>query len=203
MESLKIIVVGNSSVGKSALLVRYTYGVFDDSYMSTIGVDFKTTNIPYGGRTIKLNIWDTAGQERFRTITTSYYRGSHAVILAFDLTDNSPFPSLDDWIGQIRHIIPNSKIFLVGTKADMQHAIDRHVIEEYAEDKGVIYTETSAMTGQGIDDLFRLIVQEVLKDNENNRLAQNGPSIDIGKTYTVNVNANSKTIPIVKTKCCT
>merc|ERR1711896_105627 len=97
----KLLLIGDSGVGKSCLLLRFADDTYQESYISTIGVDFKIRTIQLDGKTIKLQIWDTAGQERFRTITSSYYRGAHGIIVVYDTTDAESFRSVERWIKEI------------------------------------------------------------------------------------------------------
>ena len=97
----KILLIGDSGVGKSCLLVRFADDTYADSYINTIGVDFKIRTIDINSKTVKLQIWDTAGQERFRTITSSYYRGAHGIIIAYDITDKESFQNLRQWLFEI------------------------------------------------------------------------------------------------------
>merc|ERR1712164_51540 len=97
----KLLLIGDSGVGKSCLLLRFADDTYSESYISTIGVDFKIRTIEHDGKTIKLQIWDTAGQERFRTITSSYYRGAHGIIVVYDVTDQDSFDNVARWITEI------------------------------------------------------------------------------------------------------
>ena len=116
----KLIIIGDSGIGKSCLLNRFADDIFTDSYISTIGVDFKIRTIEVNGRLCKLQIWDTAGQERFRTITSSYYRGAHGIILVFDITNPESFANCEMWLTEVqRYATDQVKIILVGTKSDL------------------------------------------------------------------------------------
>ncbi|EEB90600.1 hypothetical protein MPER_11169 [Moniliophthora perniciosa FA553] len=97
----KLLLIGDSGVGKSCLLLRFADDTYTESYISTIGVDFKIRTIELEGKTVKLQIWDTAGQERFRTITSSYYRGAHGIIVVYDVTDNDTFTNVKQWLQEI------------------------------------------------------------------------------------------------------
>ena len=97
----KILLIGNSGVGKSSLLLRFADDTFTDNFMPTIGVDFKIRTLEVDGKTIKLQIWDTAGQERFKTITSSYYKGAHGIIVVYDITDKESFKNIDTWMNEV------------------------------------------------------------------------------------------------------
>ena len=117
----KVLLIGNSGVGKSSLLLRFADDVFTDNFMPTIGVDFKIRTIEVDGKTIKLQIWDTAGQERFKTITSSYYKGAHGIIVTYDITDRESFSAIENWMGEVeKHASDNISRILVGNKSDME-----------------------------------------------------------------------------------
>ncbi|CAL5322901.1 unnamed protein product [Camellia sinensis] len=116
----KLLLIGDSGVGKSCLLLRFADDSYLDSYISTIGVDFKIRTVEQDGKTIKLQIWDTAGQERFRTITSSYYRGAHGIIIVYDITDQESFNNVKQWLNEIdRYASENVNKLLVGNKCDL------------------------------------------------------------------------------------
>merc|ERR1712013_845506 len=116
----KLLLIGDTGVGKSCLLLRFADDTYTESYISTIGVDFKIRTIELEGKTIKLQIWDTAGQERFRTITSSYYRGAHGIIVVYDVTDMDTFKNVPQWLEEIdRYACENVNKLLVGNKSDM------------------------------------------------------------------------------------
>lgn len=165
---MKVLLVGDSGVGKSSILLKYIDGIFTEDYMSTIGVDFKikTVKLP-NGQSIKLQIWDTAGQERFRAMTNFYYRGANCVIIVYDVTNKGGLISVKTWVSQIQQYIPkNAKIVIVGNKSDLDH--HRVISEEsgkmLAEDLGCLFFETSARNGQGLNNLFTEIGTNFIKE---------------------------------------
>jgi small GTP-binding protein len=128
----KVLLIGDSGVGKSCLLLRFSDDTYTDSFISTIGVDFKIRTVEIDGRTAKLQIWDTAGQERFRTITSSYYRGAHGIIVVYDVSDAESFSNVRTWLQEIeKYASDNVCRLLVGNKCDL--AANRQV--EYATAK--------------------------------------------------------------------
>lgn len=135
----KLLLIGDSGVGKSCLLLRFADDTYTESYISTIGVDFKIRTIELDGKTIKLQIWDTAGQERFRTITSSYYRGAHGIIVVYDVTDLDSFNNVKQWLHEIdRYACDNVNKLLVGNKCDMsaRKVVDYNTAKEFAEQLG-------------------------------------------------------------------
>lgn len=117
----KILLVGNSAVGKSSLLMRFADDIFTDNFLPTIGVDFKIRTIESSGSIVKLQMWDTAGQEKFKTITSAYYKGAHGVILTYDITDRKSFVDLQNWLSEIdKYSKENVVKILVGNKNDLE-----------------------------------------------------------------------------------
>ena len=160
----KILIIGNSSVGKSNILLRFSDNIFNDSFLPTIGVDFKIKNITIKNQKIKLNIWDTAGQERFKTITSTYYKGAHGIILVFDITDRESFNGVGSWVEEVRrHAGPNVVRLLVGNKCDLEseRTITKEEAKSYADSLGVEYLETSAKNNINIAECFMAISKGV------------------------------------------
>ena len=122
LTNLKILIIGESGVGKSSLLLRFTDDQFDAEISATIGVDFKVKVITIDGNKVKLAIWDTAGQERFRTLTPSYYRGGQGAILVYDVTNRESFQKIEDWLNELETYTTNHDMIkmLVGNKCDME-----------------------------------------------------------------------------------
>jgi len=141
----KLLVIGDAGVGKSAILVRFSDNVFTDSYINTIGVDFKIRTVEVNGEKVKLQIWDTAGQERFRTITSTYYRGTNGIIVVFDVTNQTTFDNVRKWLLEINDNDCNQvpKV-LVGNKIDCPRVVDRDAAEKFAKSKKLKYFESSA-----------------------------------------------------------
>ena len=198
----KTIIIGDSGIGKSSILYRFADDVFNEGYISTIGVDFKMTNILIDGRVIRMQIWDTAGQERFKTITTSYYRGSHIIFLCYDITDKESFYNLDRWYTEIRRYAnENVKIILCGTKSDL--VFKRQVTHEegkaYAEKYNFEFYETSAKKNINIDEIFEKSSREFLNTFMNNLNNDTHVKKKLSNN-TVSIDNNYK--DILKTKCC-
>lgn len=174
---VKILVVGDSSVGKSCLLLRYADNTFSNTHMATIGVDFKLKTEVINNKKTKIQIWDTAGQERFRTITGSYYRGAHGIILVFDVTNEESFKNIPRWLDEIKsHASDTVSICLIGNKCDLknQRAVTVAQAEELAKELDIPYLETSAKDAINVDKAFQTIINSViqkqsyLQSNESN-----------------------------------
>ena len=163
----KILLIGDAGVGKSSILLRFTDDAFEEHLASTIGVDFKVKTVQLGGKTVKLTIWDTAGQERFRTLTSSYYRGCHGIILVFDVNERASFESLERWLKEAaEHGAKNPVYAVCANKADGGAAKRRAVGEaegrKWAADRKMGYFETSAKDGDGVGELFLSLFTEAM-----------------------------------------
>lgn len=160
----KLLLIGDSGVGKSCLLLRFADDTYTESYISTIGVDFKIRTIELDGKTIKLQIWDTAGQERFRTITSSYYRGAHGIIVVYDITDQESFNNVKQWLQEIdRYACENVNKLLVGNKCDLtaKRAVETQAAKEYADQLGIPFLETSAKSSTNVEQAFLTMASEI------------------------------------------
>lgn len=165
----KLLLIGDSGVGKSRLLLRFVDDTYTESYISTIGVDFRIRTMEINGKTAKLQIWDTAGQERFRTITSSYYRGAHGILVVFDLTDKESFANVREWMKEVdRFACENVNVVLVGNKSDTDPKRPRRISAEAAQELaddlkgGISYCETSAKTGNGVVEAFEQLAREIM-----------------------------------------
>lgn len=153
------------------MLLRFTDDSFDDHIQSTIGVDFKVKHIDMDGKRVKLTIWDTAGQERFRTLTSSYYRGAHGVVLVYDVTRTDSFENLEQWLKEVQLYSPNNGEnvikLLVGNKIDLDvRKVSRERAEAWARSHGMLFLEASAKTKAGIRQVFMEVVQKILDNPE-------------------------------------
>jgi len=195
----KLLLIGDSGVGKSCLLLRFADNTYTDSYISTIGVDFKIRTLDIDGKTVKLQIWDTAGQERFRTITSSYYRGAHGIIVVYDVTDKVSFNNVKQWLGEIdRYACQSVNKLLVGNKMDL---VEKKVVEfteakEFADSLGISFLETSAKSAHNVEEAFLTMTRQI---KERVSRSHEGPTKPNGS---VNISTNSKKIPKEKKKCC-
>merc|ERR1719189_995090 len=153
----KLLLIGDSGVGKSCLLLRFADDTYTESYISTIGVDFKIRTVELDGKTCKLQIWDTAGQERFRTITSSYYRGAHGIIIVYDVTDLESFDNVRQWLSEIDSYASETvNKLLVGNKCDLadKKVVDTDVASQFAESLEIPFLETSAKNSTNVEQAF-------------------------------------------------
>ncbi|KAJ6826786.1 ras-related protein Rab2BV [Iris pallida] len=163
---LKMVLIGDSGVGKSNILSRFTRNEFSLDSKSTIGVEFATRTLQIEGKTIKAQIWDTAGQERYRAITSAYYRGAVGALLVYDITKKQTFDNVQRWLRELRdHADSNIVIMMAGNKSDLNHL--RSVSEEeaqlFAEKEGLSFLETSALEALNIEKAFQTILTEIYR----------------------------------------
>ncbi|KAL5579393.1 hypothetical protein UlMin_011835 [Ulmus minor] len=160
----KLLLIGDSGVGKSCLLLRFADDSYVESYISTIGVDFKIRTVEQDGKVVKLQIWDTAGQERFRTITSSYYRGAHGIIIVYDVTDEESFKNVKVWLQEIdKYTSGNVNKLLVGNKCDLtdKKVISYETGKAFADEVGIPFLETSAKNATNVEQAFLTMVAEI------------------------------------------
>lgn len=165
--TLKLLIIGESGVGKSSLLLRFTDDTFDPEVAATIGVDFKVKSMSVNGNPVKLAIWDTAGQERFRTLTPSYYRGAQGVILVYDVTSRSSFQKLEMWLGEVDAYAnrPGMVKMLVANKIDNKkdRVITRDDGLKFARKHSTLFIECSARTADGVATAFEELVEKIIQ----------------------------------------
>ncbi|KAJ8516738.1 hypothetical protein ONZ45_g5986 [Pleurotus djamor] len=169
--NVKILLIGNSSVGKSSLLLRFADEQWlpEDESSATIGVDFRVHKMGVRGRKVKLSIWDTAGQERFRTITSSYYRGAQGVILVYDVSSRESYEALPRWYSELEtYVSPSVAKILVGNKVDKEFSrqVPSSEAEGFAKRMNSLFVEASAKTAVGVEQAFRELVERILDTPE-------------------------------------
>uniref|UniRef100_A0ACD5TPH9 Uncharacterized protein n=1 Tax=Avena sativa TaxID=4498 RepID=A0ACD5TPH9_AVESA len=160
----KMVLIGDSGVGKSNILSRFTRNHFSLDSKSTIGVEFATKSLQMEGKTIKAQIWDTAGQERYRAITSAYYRGAVGALLVYDITKLQSFENVNRWLRELRdHADSSIVIMMVGNKSDLLHlrAVSEEQGKALAEKEGLFFLETSAMEAVNVEEAFQTIITEV------------------------------------------
>jgi len=197
-----VLLLGDSGVGKSSIIIRYTENTFSPNLMNSIGVDFKLKNIVTNNKKVKLQIWDTAGQERFKTITTSYYKGAQAIVIVFDVTDKDSFDHLKNWMSDIDKFAKEGIMkFLVGNKVDLT---DKRVISseqgmDFAKKYGIDYIETSAKGASNIDELFQTAAKNFITNQSVNILKKSASNFTANEGIVIPVSNQS---PRKKRKCC-
>ncbi|XP_037446182.1 ras-related protein RIC1-like [Triticum dicoccoides] len=193
----KLLLIGDSSVGKSCLLLRFADDAYVDTYISTIGVDFKIRTVELDGKSVKLQIWDTAGQERFRTITSSYYRGAHGIIIVYDVTDRESFNNVKQWLSEIDRYASDSVCkLLVGNKCDLvdSKVVDTEEAKAFAESLGMNFLETSAKEAINVETAFLTMSSEI-----KNKMASQ-PAVE--RKSTVHVHMKGQPIQQQNSSCC-
>eukprot|EP01029_Cantina_marsupialis_P021444 TRINITY_DN512_c0_g1_i1.p1 TRINITY_DN512_c0_g1~~TRINITY_DN512_c0_g1_i1.p1 ORF type:complete len:202 (-),score=28.51 TRINITY_DN512_c0_g1_i1:160-765(-) len=163
----KLVIIGDSAVGKTSIVQRFIDNSFDEDGSPTIGVDFGVKYLDISGKRIKTTIWDTAGQERFRTVTSSYYKGAQGVILVYDVTRRQTFQNIQSWLDEIDTYASNRLVkLLVCNKIDLKErtAVDREEAVALAKSKGMLFLECSAKTRHGISSVFQEICHKVLEN---------------------------------------
>ncbi|KAL0967226.1 hypothetical protein UPYG_G00249430 [Umbra pygmaea] len=201
----KIILIGESNVGKTSVVQSFKSGEFSEKQQNTIGVDFTVRTLDIEGKKIKMQVWDTAGQERFRTITQSYYRSAHGAMIAYDITRRPTFDSVPNWIREVElYGAANLVLCLIGNKCDLES--ERQVLFKeacaLAEERGILAAlETSAKVNQNVDDAFMMMARELL--------ARNGMEVQQGaQGYSPHILLRSNSRPVnapenfAEKKCC-
>nr|XP_006641903.1 PREDICTED: ras-related protein Rab-25 [Lepisosteus oculatus] len=162
----KVVLIGDSGVGKSNLLSRFTRNEFNLESKSTIGVEFATRSIQVEGKTVKAQIWDTAGQERYRAITSAYYRGAVGALLVYDIAKHLTYENAERWLKELQdHADSNIVIMLVGNKSDLRHlrAVPTDEARAFAEKHGLSFLETSALDSSNVELAFQTILTEIYR----------------------------------------
>ena len=188
----KVLILGDSTVGKTCFLVRYVDDSFDDSTLLSVGMDYRLKNVKTeDGTKVKLQIWDTCGQERYRSISKNYYKGANAIILVFSLIDKKSFESVENWINQIKEEASESiLIILVGNKSDLieKRVISYEEAEKLAKEFNINYFECSAKTGENINVAFNDLIEQMVEKTD--------------KTKESTTQLNSENLGNKKKTCC-
>ena len=188
----KVLLLGNSNVGKSSLFLRFVDDIWNDTFVPTIGVDFKIKTFDIEEKKIKMQIWDTAGQERFKNIIASYYRGAHGILLIYDVTDKDSFKNLSNWLIEIeKNASKNVLKVLIGNKCDLE---DKRVItynqgKEFADTYGLKFLETSAKKNLNVNEAFETLGKELMQASEDKKInkQKQNKKISVAKAQDLNV----------------
>jgi len=165
----KLVLLGNSGAGKSCLLLRFADDAFTDSYLTTIGVDFRFKTIAVERKNIKLQIWDTAGQERFRTITSAYYRGADGIMLVYDICDRESFAQVDTWLDEVNKYVSDTTCkMLIGNKCDLteERQVSTEEAQKKADELGLAFMEVSAKDATNVEAAFSNLSAELITKRE-------------------------------------
>lgn len=175
----KLLLIGNSSVGKTSFLFRYADDAFNSAFVSTVGIDFKVKTVFRNNRRIKLQIWDTAGQERYRTITTAYYRGAMGFLLMYDISNQESFNAVQDWATQIKtYSWDNAQVLMVANKCDLE---DERIIptedgQRLAQELGFQFFEASAKDNVNVRQVFERLVDVICESLNNGGEGDRSPT---------------------------
>ena len=169
----KIVLIGDSGVGKTNILSRYINNEFSLATQSTVGVEFGSKIIKKNGKVIKLQIWDTAGQERYKSITSAYYKGSKGAFVVYDITRKTTYDNIDKWIGELKtNGSEDVLIMLVGNKSDLEdkREVITEEVEKKAQEQKLAFCETSALNGKNVEYAFENLINEILKKVEKDKI---------------------------------
>ncbi|KAK9318548.1 ras family-domain-containing protein [Lipomyces starkeyi] len=179
---IKLLLIGDSGVGKSCLLLRFSEDSFTPSFITTIGIDFKIRTIDLDGKRIKMQIWDTAGQERFRTITTAYYRGAMGILLVYDVTDEKSFNNIRNWFSNVeQHASEGVNKLLIGNKCDWEEkrAVSTEQGKALANELGIPFIEASAKANINVEEAFVSLARQIKQRVDLASEPQQANNIDI------------------------
>ena len=170
--NLKILIIGDTNVGKTSLLLRYIDDYFPDKHLATIGVEYRVKAIEYRDLKIKLQLWDTAGQERFHSITKNFFQNADGILFVYDITNKKSFKGVKNWIKESEDIKNDVQRIIVGNKCDMIHqkVVINKEVEKYCNDNKIDFIETSAKDNINLDKAFNKIIELIFKDKSNEEI---------------------------------
>nr|XP_009392437.1 PREDICTED: ras-related protein RABA1f-like isoform X2 [Musa acuminata subsp. malaccensis] len=201
----KVVLIGDSGVGKSNLLSRFTRNEFSLESKSTIGVEFATRSIRVEDKVVKAQIWDTAGQERYRAITSAYYRGAVGALLVYDVTRHTTFENVERWMKELRdHTDSSIVIMLVGNKADLRHlrAVTVEDSKAFAERENSFFMETSALESTNVDNAFTEVLTQIYRVTSRKALDAGDDPTTLPKGQTINIGTHDDVSAVKKAGCC-
>ncbi|KAK4271651.1 hypothetical protein QN277_020312 [Acacia crassicarpa] len=201
----KVVLIGDSGVGKSNLLSRFTKNEFSHGSKSTIGVEFATRSISVEDKVVKAQIWDTAGQERYRAITSAYYRGAVGALIVYDMTRRVTYESVERWLKELRgHTDTNIVVMLVGNKSDLCHlrAVSVEEATEFAERENTFFMETSAQEAINVENAFTEVLSQIYSVVSKKALEIGDDPSALPKGQTINVGSRDDVSGLKNAGCC-
>ncbi|GMY31938.1 ras-related protein RABA1f-like [Fagus crenata] len=201
----KLVLIGDSGVGKSNLLSRFTKNEFSLESKSTIGVEFATRTIRVDDNIVKAQIWDTAGQERYRAITSAYYRGAVGALLVYDVTRHVTFENVERWLKELRdHTDSNIVIMIVGNKADLRHlrAVSTEDATAFAEREHTYFMETSALESLNVENAFTEVLAQIYRVVSRKALDIGDDPAALPKGQNINIGSKDDVSAVKKVGCC-
>jgi len=192
--TFKIVMIGDSGVGKSCILLRFADDKFNENFYATIGVDFRFKNIIVDDKSVKLQIWDTAGQERFKTITSAYYRGADGIIIVYDITDRNSFAHIKDWLDDVNKYTDDNPLkIIVGNKIDLikDKQINDNDMKTMTAQTGIEILECSAKDSIKINDLMEIMTKKLIEKKKNEGNKNNTKGMDLNDFNKKNVQNNN------------
>ena len=199
--NLKILILGDSSVGKTSLLLQYADGYFPTIYVATIGIEYKVKKININGADINLQIWDTAGEERFRSITQNYMKGADGILYVFDITQKSSFDNLKTWIRQSEEITEGFKKIIVGNKSDLENErrIQKETVQKFCDERNIKGIEVSAKMGTKVSEAFETLAKLIIGDKSKDERIRKYTTLNKERGLTIQKQKKKKK---GKKKCC-
>ena len=200
----KVVLVGDSSVGKTNIMSKYLKNEFHEDSKATVGVEFGSKQFTIEGHNIKAQIWDTAGQERYKAITSAYYKGAKGAFVVYDITRKQSFDSVDRWINDLRAAADkNLSIIIIGNKCDLedQRQVNKEQGEEKAKNNEVAFMETSALSGENLDKAFEKMMNEVFKKCHEEMMSDGDVDI-VGGSEDISLDKTKPKNSDEKKKCC-
>jgi small GTP-binding protein len=200
----KVLLVGDSGVGKSSIILRFTEHYFEDNFVNTIGVDFRCHSLEFNNKIYKLQIWDTAGQDKFQSITTSYYRGSNGIILVYDVCNPSSLDRLKFWYNEVKKkVTEDIPMIIVGNKIDLSsnRKVSYEEGEAFAKELNMQYLECSTKLDEGINKIFFTLLEKIVDTNVESNKFETHDSIYFKNFDKLNFKSVSGNKPFYK-RCC-
>jgi len=197
--TLKILLLGDTAVGKTSILLKYTDGYFPEMYISTIGVEYKSKKVNINGNNINLQIWDTAGQERYKSITNSFLKGADGVLFVYDITQKSSFDSLKNWIRDSEEATQDFQKIIIGNKKDKekQRKVPKEYLKKLCKERKLKGYETSAKSGENINESFEMLIKMIVEGKTKDELIEKYKITSKQRGVKINPKNKKK-----KKKCC-